>query len=280
MLAVRLRPGNANANHAGDHITVLTEAIAQIPTPYRRNLLVRADTAGATHQLLDWLAEQSKLRGRQVEYSIGFPVHKGVAVHDAITKVPESAWQTAIDTDGEPRDHAGVVEITDLLNLATWPAGMRVIVRREQPHPGAALTLFEAADGWRYQAFATNTTIGQLSHLEARHRAHARVEDRIRVAKDTGLGRLPSRDFAINTVWAQIAALATDLTCWLQLIALHDQPALAKAEPKLLRFRMLHVPAQSTRGGRARRLRIPSSWPWAAAIATAFARIAAIPALT
>jgi hypothetical protein len=284
MLAVRLRPGNSNANHAGDHIAVLGEAIGQIPPPYRRRLLVRADTAGATHQLLDWLSEQDRVRGRSVEYSIGFPVHKGIAVHDAIRTVPDTVWQAALDADGEPRENAGVVEITDLLDLATWPPGMRVIVRREKPHPGAGLTLFEQADGWRYQAFATNTrtvgAAGQLGFLEARHRAHARVEDRIRVAKDTGLGRLPSREFAINQVWIQIAAIATDLTCWLQLLALHDQPGLAKAEPKLLRFRMLHVPAQSTRGGRRHRLRIPRSWPWAAAIATAFARIAAIPAPT
>jgi hypothetical protein len=284
MLAVRLRPGNSNANHAGDHIAVLGEAIGQIPTPYRRRLLVRADTAGATHQLLDWLSEQDQVRGRSVEYSIGFPVHKGIAVHDAIRTVPDTVWQAALDTDGEPRENAGVVEITELLDLAKWPPGMRVIVRREKPHPGAGLTLFEQADGWRYQAFATNTrtlgAAGQLGFLEARHRAHARVEDRIRVAKDTGLGRLPSREFAINQVWIQIAAIATDLTRWLQLLALHDQPGLAKAEPKLLRFRMLHVPAQATRGGRRHRLRIPRSWPWAAAIATAFARIAAIPAPT
>ena len=253
MLAVRLRPGNSNANHAGDHIAVLGEAIGQIPPPYRRLLLVRADTAGATHQLLDWLSEQDRVRGRSVEYSIGFPVHKGIAVHDAIRTVPDTVWQAALDADGEPRENAGVVEITDLLDLATWPPGMRVIVRREKPHPGAGLTLFEQADGWRYQAFATNTrtlgAAGQLGFLEARHRAHARVEDQIRVAKDTGLGHLPSREFAINQVLIQIAAIATDLTCWLQLLALHDQPGLAKAEPKLLRFRMLHVPAQSTRVG-------------------------------
>jgi hypothetical protein len=280
MLAVHLRPGNSNANHAGDHIRVLTDAIGQVPAPYRRRLLVRADTAGATHELLDWLHEQGQARGRSVEYSIGFPVHKGVAVHDAIHTVPESAWQTTLDTDGEPRDGAGVVEITGLLNLAKWPTGMRVIVRREKPHPGAGLTLFEAADGWRYQALATNTTAGQLGFLEARHRAHARVEDRIRVAKDTGLGRLPSREFAINQAWVQIAAIAADLTRWLQLLALHDQPALARAEPKLLRFRMLHVPAQLARGGRRHRLRIPKTWPWATAITTAFARIAAMPAPT
>ena len=216
LLAIRLRPGNANANHAGDHIAVLGEAIEQVPAAQRRRLLVRADSAGASHQLLDWLHDQARRRGRagqRMEYSIGFPVHKGIAVHDAIAAVPESAWQAALDADGEPREGAGIVEITGLLNLVKWPSGMRVIVRREKPHPGAGLTLFEQADGWRYQAFVTNTRTGQLGFLEARHRAHARVEDRIRIAKDTGLGRLPSREFAINLAWVQIAAIAADLTC-------------------------------------------------------------------
>ena len=280
LLAIRLRPGNANANHARDHIGVLTDAIAQIPPSHRRRLLVRADSAGATHQLLDWLTEQDRVRGRRVEYSVGFPVHKGIAVHDAIHAVPESAWQAARDADGEPRDAAQVVEITGLVDLTRWPVGMRLIVRREKPHPGAGLTLFEQADGWRYQAFATNTRTGQLGFLEARHRAHARVEDRIRIAKDTGLGRLPSREFKINQVWVQVAAIAADLTCWLQLLALHDAPDLARAEPKTLRFRMLHVPAQLSRGARRRRLRLPAGWPWAAQIAAAFTRIAAIPAPT
>lgn len=281
LLAVTLRPGNANANHAGDHISVLGDAISQVPASYRRRLLVRADSAGATHELLDWLTAQGQTRGRTVDYSIGFPVHKGIAVHDAIHAVPESAWQAALDADGEPRDQAGVVEITGLVDLTRWPVGMRLVVRREKPHPGAGLTLFEQVDGWRYQAFATNTRTtgagGQLGFLEARHRAHARVEDRIRIAKDAGLGRLPSREYSINQAWVQIAAIAADLTCWLQLLALHDAPDLARAEPKTLRFRMLHVPAQYSRGARRRRLKIPTGWPWAAQIATAFARIVAIP---
>ena len=278
MLAVKLRPGNANANHAGDHIEVLAEAISQIPAAYRRTILVRTDTAGATHQLLDWLSIQNKVRGGRVQYSIGFPVHKGVAVHDAIHALPETVWTAAVDADGEVRDGAQVAELTDVLDLTRWPAGMRVIVRRERPHPGAGLTLFEQHDGWRYQAFATNTSSGQIGFLEARHRAHARVEDRIRIAKDTGLGRLPSREWAINQVWVQIAAIAADLTRWLQLIAL--QGDLATAEPKLLRFKMLHVPARLTRGARRRQLRLPAGWPWAAQIAEAFATILAIPAPT
>ena len=161
------------------------------------------------------------------------------------------------------RDGGDVAELTGLLDLSTWPTGMRVIVRRERPHPGAQLSLFEERDGWRYQAFVTNTTTGQLPFLEARHRAHARVEDRIRHAKDTGLGRFPSREFAINQAWLMRVQIAADLIAWTRLIALTgDAAPLATCEPKALRYRLLHVPARLTRSGRGRRLRIPNTWPW------------------
>jgi len=272
-----LRPGNAGSNHAGDHIEVLRRAIAQIPAAHRNHLLVRADGAGATHQLLNWLTALGQVRGRRVEYSVGFPT-KNTAVTSAIARLPVTVWTPAVTAGGDIREHAQVAEITGLLDLTGWPDGMRVIVRREHPHPGAQLSLFEAADGYRYQAFATNTRIGQLGFLEARHRAHARVEDRIKAAKDTGLGRLPSQEWAINCAWVQIAAVAADLIAWLQLLALDGD--LAQAEPKLLRFRMLHVPARLTRGARRRRLRIPNCWPWAAEIVKAFRRIMIIPAPT
>jgi len=170
------------------------------------------------------------------------------------------------------------VEVTGLLNLKTWPAGMRVIVRREHPHPGAPLSLFEHRDGWRYQAFVTNTTTGQVGFLEARHRAHARVEDRIRVAKDTGLSRFPSREYGINQAWLTAVTIAADLIAWTRLLALTgDAKILAICEPKALRYRFLHVPARLTHSARRRRLRIPQTWPWAAAITAVFANIAAIP---
>lgn len=272
LLAVRLRPGNAGANDAADHIGVLTEAIAQIPTGHRRRLLVRADGAGASHALLDWLTQQNSKRGRGVEYSVGFPLTQ--RVRDAIGLVPPDAWQAALDADGQVREHAGVIELTGLVDpalLARWPAGMRLITRRERPHPGAQLSLFEEADGWRYQVFATNTTTGQLGFLEARHRAHARVEDRIRHAKDTGLGRLPSREYGINQAWLAAVAIAADLTAWLRLLALPE--ALKTCEPKALRYRLLHVPARLTRGARRRRLRFPATWPWATAVAATFTSI-------
>uniref|UniRef100_UPI00036828BC IS1380 family transposase n=1 Tax=Salinispora pacifica TaxID=351187 RepID=UPI00036828BC len=189
--------------------------------------------------------------------------------------LPAQAWSPAIDADGGVRDGATVAELTGLLPLPGWPAGMRVIVRRERPHPGAQLTLFEHRDGWRYTAFVTNTTTGALQRLEARHRAHARVEDRIRCAKDTGLRRLPSREFATNQAWYTAAAIAADLIAWLQLIGLDGD--LAKAEPKRPRYRILHTAARLVHGQRRRTLRIPFRWPWAEQITTAIHRITAIP---
>ncbi|MBQ0901304.1 IS1380 family transposase [Micromonospora sp. U21] len=274
MLAIRLRPGNAGANTAADHLHVLDEAFTQIPAVYRRHLLVRADSAGASHSVLDWLTGQDAKRGRRVEYSIGWSIT--AAERRAITKIPTSGWSPAINADGGVRDGAHVAELTGLLTLAGWPAGMRVIVRRERPHPGAQLSLFEERDGWRYTAFVTNTRAGALQWLEARHRAHARVEDRIRCAKDTGLRRLPSREFPINQAWCTLAAIAADLIAWLQILALTGD--LARCEPKTLRYRVLHTAARLVHGQRRRRLRIPSTWPWASHIAAAFTRIAAIPA--
>jgi len=280
-LVADLRPGNAGSNTTTDHIEVLGRAIAQIPATFRKRLLIRCDGAGATHGLLDWLTDQNQIRGRTVEYSVGFAITQ--KIRDAIALVPEQVWTPAMDADGDVRDGGDVAELTGLLDLTGWPEGIRVILRRERPHPGAQLSLLEAADGWRYQAVATNTVDKpgvQLAFLEARHRAHARVEDRIRHAKDSGLGRFPSREFKINQAWATAAAISADLVAWLRLLALTDEAAgdLAKAEPKTLRYRLLHVPARLTHSARRRRLQIPKSWPWATAIVAVFAKIAAIPA--
>jgi hypothetical protein len=255
---------------------VLSAAIAQVPPVHRKKLLIRADGAGSSHGLLDWLTAQDAKRGRSLDYSVGFAVTD--QVRTAISRVPARAWTPAIDADGNVRQGGDVAEVTALLDLTRWPSGMRVIIRRERPHAGAQLSLFEEADGWRYQAVATNTRVGQLAFLEARHRAHARVEDRIRHAKDSGLGRFPSREFAINQAWLQVVTLAADLTAWLRLLALPD--TLKACEPKALRYRLLHVPARLTRGGRRQRLRLPATWPWAEPIKAAFDAITAIPAPT
>lgn len=275
-LAAQLRTGRAGSNTAADHITVLTDAIAQIPAGHRKDLLIRADGAGSSHKLLEWLTEQGKVRGRRVEYSVGYAVTD--KLRTAIKLVPKNIWTPATAADGGVREGGDVAELTGLLDLSGWPDAMRIIVRRERPHPGAQLSLFEEADGWRYQAIATNTKDGRLAFLEARHRAHARVEDRIRYAKDSGLGRFPSRDFAINQAWLATVMIAADLVAWTRMLALTgDAAVLASCEPKALRYRFLHVPARLVTGQRRRRLKIPESWPWAAAFVAVFANIAAVP---
>jgi hypothetical protein len=278
-LAGLLRPGNAGANTAADHITVLDAALAQIPDASRHGvpLLVRADGAGCSKA---FRAHVRSLRAQGVatEFSVGWAVTD--RERDAIDRLPAKAWTDAVDADGRPRDGAHVAELTGLLparTLADYPAGTRVLIRRERPHPGAQLDAFEERDGWRYQCLATDTEVGQLAFLDARHRAHARVEDRIRCGKDTGLGRFPSRTFSINAAWLTAVMLAVDLISWAQTILLHDQPALAKAEPKTLRYRLLHTAARLVHGGRRLRLRLDTHWPWAAALAAAFARCHALP---
>jgi hypothetical protein len=173
-----------------------------------------------------------------------------------------------------------VAELTGLLPvgaLADYPPGTRILVRRERPHPGAQLDAFEERDGWRYQCLATDTAVGQLAFLDSRHRAHARVEDRIRCGKDTGLGRFPSQTFAINAAWLTAVMLAVDLLAWAQTILLRDHPTLAKAEPKTLRYRLLHVAGRLVRDSRQLRLRLDRHWPWVPHLADAFTRRAALP---
>jgi hypothetical protein len=274
-LAGMLRPGNAGANTAADHIGVLDQALAQIPDQCRHGhpILVRADTAGSSRGFLTYL-HALRQAGVQVEFSVGWRVDRR---YDALAVVPDHAWTAAVDSDGEPVVSAQLCEVTGLLELSGYPDGMRVIVRRERPHPGAQLDLVEQRDGWRYTGFATTTAGGQLAHLDARHRAHARVEDRIRCAKDTGLGRFPSRDYGINTAWLTAVMIAADLIAWTQTMLVPDNPALAKAEPKTLRYRLLHVAARLTRGQRRLWLRLDRHWRWAIDLARAFTRIAALP---
>jgi hypothetical protein len=158
---------------------------------------------------------------------------------------------------------------------------MRVFARRERPHPGAQLTLFEADDGFRYTLWVTNLPVtlrgwrANPAYIDATHRVHARVEDRIRTGKDTGIGHFPSESFAINSAWLAACLIAATLLAWLKLLALDGD--LAKAEPKTLRYRVLHAAARLVRGGRRRRLRIAGNWPWAQAIAVAWQRLTALP---
>ena len=281
-LALLLRTGSAGSNTVADHIDVLNEAITQIPARYRRNLLITVDGAGASHGLVEHLTTLNATRWRTVHYSIGWDL--GARERAAIGCVPTRTWDHVLDTEGMPRDldQAGVVELTALLRehpdgdqLANWPADLRVICRREKPHPGAQLSLFEQIDGWRYQLTATNTPGKTAQFLEARHRPHARVEDNIRCGKQTGLGHLPSTSIQINRAWCVAATIAVDLLCWLRLLCLEGP--LAKAEPKTLRYRLLHTAARIIRGQRKRTIRIPETWPWAPQLRACLLAALAIP---
>ena len=212
-LAIMLRTGGAGSNTAADHIETTRLALAQLPRGQRRRVLVRTDSAGGTHSFLEWLTAPS----RRLHYSVGVTVAEDTQA--AILKVPADSWTPAYDGDGRVRDGAWVADITGMLDLSSWPAGMRVIVRKERPHPGAQLR-FTDIDGHRFTAFATDARKGQLADLELRHRRRARCEDRIRNAKDTGLRNLPLKGFAQNQLWCEIVSLACELLAWTQMLAL------------------------------------------------------------
>jgi hypothetical protein len=305
-LAGMLRPGSAGSNTAADHLAVLDAAIEALPPAFRRRLMVTCDGAGASHALAERLDALAARPGYQVVYSVGWEL--GNREKAAITEAPEKAWQIAVDERGEARERradeacrdlrcahrrcwieeAHVTELTGLLRdgpagdqLDGWPAKMRVFARRERPHPGAQLTLFEADDGWRYTLWVTNQPAttkgwrGQPAYIDAAHRVHARVEDAIRTGKDCGIGKYPSTSLAMNKAWQAAALTAAALLAWLKLLALNG--TLAKAEPKTLRYRILHAAAKLTRGGRQRRLHVAATWPWAADIVTAWDKISALP---
>jgi len=305
-LAWMFRPGGTGPNTAADHLVVLREAIEALPPRHRRRLEITCDGAGASHGLVAELDRLAGRRGFQVTYSVGWAL--GKRERAALALVPGDAWQAAIGARGKVRERradgacgndrcphracwieeAHVTELTGLLRggpggdqLARWPATMRIFARRERPHPGAQLTLFEAADGWRYSLWATNRPaaargwIAQPAYIDAARRVHARVEDVIRTSKDTGLGHFPCHDAAPNEAWLSVAMTGAILLAWLKLLALDGD--LARAEPKTLRYKILHAAARLVRGGRRRLVKIPSSWPWAGEITTAWQRIHAIP---
>ena len=268
-LAAILRPGNAAAHTAADHFEVLQLALEQLPEQdLHREILARADIGGRTH------AFTSDCRSAGIRFSVGYEVDE--RVRGAITDLPESAWQSAIDGDGEAREGAEVTELTDHVDLSSWPEGTRLIVRRERPHPGAQLSVFDCSFGYRHTAFITDQEDADVAALELRHRRRARVEDAIRTGKETGMRRMPFAAFAHNEAWLEISLAAQALLRWAALLCLDGE--LALAEPKRVRQRLLHVAGGLVCSGRRVALRLPRSWPWAEALVAAFARLRALPA--
>jgi hypothetical protein len=232
-------------------------------------VLVRTDTAAATHAFLQHITDLG------LQFSIGWYARADVAA--AVTALPAEAWAPAVDADSRPRDGAWVAELTGHLDLSGWPAGVRVIARKERPHPGAQLRLTDV-DGNRVTCFATNTEGGDLPALEARHRQRARVEDRIRAAKDTGLRNLPYADVASNRIWLHLVLLACDLLAWTQTLALTGD--WRAVEPKTLRLKLFTAAARLIRTGRRRILDLDPDWPWVDPVLTGLQRLAWLATLT
>ncbi|XUZ28777.1 IS1380 family transposase [Streptomyces sp. RMIT01] len=264
-----LRPGNAGSNTAADHITTAQLALAQLPKKYRRGrrTLIRTDSGGGTHEFTAWLAQ----RGRWLSYSVGMTITE--QIHQAVLNVPAPAWMAAVEPGGEIRDGAWVAEITGDC-LKGWPKGMRLIVRKERPHPGAQLRITDA-DGLRLTCFATNTTDMAIAVLELRHRRRARAEDRIRAARATGLRNLPLHDTAQNQIWLEIVQIALDLLAWMPMLAMTGKTR--RWEPRRLRLRLFSAAAQIVTTARRRHLRFARHWPWTDVITDALARLEALP---
>jgi len=277
-LGAMLRPGNAAPGNTDDHLELLEQVVRAVPPEYALGheegddpalvvhpILVRADSAGASHRFVQSLTDAN------FEYSIGFSIRG--SVRDALLLAQEEDWVAATELDGGIRAGAEVIELTEIIELKGWPADMRVICRRERPHPGAQLSLFDTHAGWRHTCFITNTQGDDIAALELRHRGHARVEDRVRCWKACGLSNLPFDGFCANEAWVAVSVIAAALLAWSQMTCFDG--ALAKAEPKTMRYRVLHVAAVLVHRGRDLILRLDETWPWASELATSFARLRA-----
>jgi hypothetical protein len=257
-----LRPGGATANNAADQLAVIDQAIGSLPAGWQaghrpgddpddvqRRLVVRADTAGGSRKMICGLAS------RNLVFAVGMRATADAAA--VIADLDEEGWGPAYDIGGRVRDGAQVREVPGL--VPAWaPPGTRAIVRRERPHPGAQLRLWDH-NGLRHQVTLTNDT-ADPTVIETDHRGHARVENRIKNLKDTGLSRLPFHDYDANRVWVELVQIAALLLAGLQTLV--DDDELAVAEPRRLRYTLLHVAARITRHARRIWLRLDDSWPW------------------
>jgi hypothetical protein len=264
-----LRPGNAGANTAADHVTVLDRALAQIPAECVESLeiLVRADRAGATHELAEYCHEAG------MHFSFGYDLTETVRAR--ILEIPEDAWVPALEQDGTERANGEVCELTDRVDLSAWPQGSRLIVRRERPHPGAQLS-FTDHDGYRFQAILTD----QPDQDNRDHRAPSPPARPSRGPHPRRQGHRAGQA-PVQGVRAQ-RGMAGDRGARPRPDrlgpALLLDGELADAEPKRLRYRLLHVAGRLAFSGRRAKLHLQNTWPWAAELLAAFTRLNALPA--
>jgi len=287
-LAMLLRPGNAGSNTFTDHEEVLTAAIRQVPARFRRQILVRVDGAGASHDLIKHLLSLTSPR-RMLLFTCGWMIT--AADEDAIRLVPADAWKPGTAQDGTAEQDKDVAEITHLMSRAgNWPGGLRWIARRVKPSRRQMrnLTAWEKKTGWRYSITSTNIPGSGIDgvpgshhpqYIDVVHREHACVETAgVRTAKAMGLRALPSKTWQVNAGWVIAANIAADLAAWTRLIGHCDDGELREADPDTLRYRVWHLPARLARHARKRALAISPDWPWAGAFLACWQRLCALPA--
>ena len=269
-LWLKQRPGNAAANHIGDHLEVLDAAVAMLPAPdaaghregddpdlVERPLVVRIDTGGCSAKLAEGL------RDRSIGYAISARSAPaiGAAIRGALGE--PGRWHNAPKRpDQRKRRGAQVAELTDLADLSGWPERTRLVVRREPRHPGAQRSLFPS-ENFRYWGFYTDQT-GHPAQLDKLMRSHADIEDAVCRLKDSGLARMPFTDWHANSTWAAMCMTGLALVGWFQTACLTG--ALAKAAPKRLRWQLWHLPALVCHSARRVLLRLPEQHPGARAL--------------
>jgi hypothetical protein len=277
VLAALLRPGNAGTTTVADHLAVLDSAVAQLPAEIAvghrpgdeaslvgRELRVRTDSAGCSSGFV-W-----GCRARNIGFSV--VARSNDQVHAAISRVlaDERRWSPALHQDGEAREGAAVAELTDLVDLSSWPEGTRLIVRREPLHPGAQQSLFPSL-AYRYWGHYTDTA-GDPVSLDVAMRAHAHIEDTIRRLRDSGFERFPFVDLDANRGWLAEVCFADALVRWFQLLCCRGH--LATAEPKTLRWSFWHSPGRLVRSAGRSVVRVLQGWPTAHELVAAYGRIA------
>ncbi|WSS10407.1 transposase [Microbispora sp. NBC_01189] len=258
-------------------MTVLTEAIAQLPARYRRRIIFRCDGAGATKDLLKWIKTTAAQDGYTWHYSVGFDVTQ--PIRDAIAEVPQNAWSCAITPEDKVRDRAYVADLTGLLDLADgWPDEMRVAARLEPLHPKHRKNAsdLEKQRGQRFQATAHDLPGHHHPRQDAFHRDHADVESVIKDGKNLGLRRLPFYAIAANQAWCHAVALAAYLLAWLRLLVLDHHPTLATAAPTTLRRFLFQAPARLVTRARKRLIRLCTDHPHVIDLITAWQKIRAL----
>ncbi len=279
VLSGKLRPGNATANSAADHLEVLDQAIAQLPESVRAGhgagkdaslartqVVVRTDSAGCSRAFV------AGLRSRNVGFMVVARRNEDVAAAIFDAEGLEQAWVPALFQDGSLKEESSVAELTSLIDASAFGSTTRFIVRREPLHPGAQRSLFPSLE-YRYWGFYTDQE-GDPAELDRLMRAHAHCEASIERLKESGLCRLPFRSFESNANWMAIVLLAHDLVRWFQLLCLPGR--YASACPKALRWSVFHAPGRLVRSGRRLVVRLLEHWPSADVILAAYEHIALV----